>query len=243
MFKLFVGTMESGEAEFEACRESIIKQKNVEVEHFIIRNLGEKAAHRKLIQGWLEKKGEFDYFVKVDADTILNSNKSLFLLANLMKEKSASGLQVKLFDYFTNDLLSGLNMFDGTVKFKRFTPRLRPDRVDFGHRLILKGSSVQHLEPIGFHAKYPNPKQSFYFGFHRYLKNQQQILQKCFTEWQKHLDEARRWAITGAIVASQQPFNRFYFSSDKVKKYFEDQKYLSNIEIIDLTRDRLKLNV
>ena len=75
--RVFVGTMYAGEAEFEACQSAIARQRNVEIKHTVIRNLGEDEAHRALWQAWDAVKSSFDMFAKIDGDTILVDDDAL----------------------------------------------------------------------------------------------------------------------------------------------------------------------
>lgn len=214
-------TLEAGEAEFQECVSAIEKQKLIEFEHVVVRGLNERSAHKSLVSIWQSRREQFDYMVKVDADTVLSSDKALASMSDLMQREHASGLQVKLLDYFSQELISGLNMFSREVRFKAKIPRLKPDQIDFGHSKVLKGLTVAHLEPIGLHGKNPFPKQSFFFGYHRWLKGQAQILKKCFDQWQIHGDEARKWALIGALSAHETKFGKLFFSSERATACFE----------------------
>ena len=218
--KILVVTLEAGEAEFYDCVSAVNEQKDVEIEHVVVSGLNERAAHSKLVSIWHTRREEFDFLAKVDADTILNSDTALASMSKLMEMENASGLQVKLWDYFSQDLIPGLNMFSRVIHFKTKIPRLRPDQIDLGHTKVLKGSSVAHLEPIGWHGRNPSPKQSFYFGYHRWLKGQAPVLKSCFELWQIHGDDARKWALVGALTAHQKKFGKFLFSSNKAMNSF-----------------------
>jgi len=221
MRKILVVTLEAGEAEFNECVSAINGQKDVEIDHVVVRGLNERAAHSRLVSIWHKRSEEFHYLVKVDADTILNSDTALASMSELMELEKASGLQVRLWDYFSQDLIPGLNMFSRGIHFKTKIPRLRPDQIDLGHTKVLKGSSVAHLEPIGWHGRNPLPKQSFFFGYHRWLKNQVPVLKRCFELWEKHGDDSRKWALVGALTAHQKKFGKDLFSSNRAMNSFE----------------------
>jgi len=238
--RILVGTLESGEQEYEECKELISVQKFVKVHHVVISGLGEREAHSKLIKTWLEKRAEFDYFIKVDADTVLKSDTTLATLADFMKSKDATGIQVKLLDYFSKDLISGLNMFTPEVQFRTRPSRLYPDQLDFGHRLQLKGHHVSQFEPIGFHGRNPNSRQSFYYGYHRFLKGQRRLLRSCFANYLESGDEARKWALLGAYSASLDRTPKFLFSSKRVLNAFNRfQKIDVNAEALNQFGEKL----
>lgn len=219
--KILVITLEAGEAELQECISAIKRQELIEFEHVVVRGLNERSAHKSLVSIWQSRKDQFDYMVKVDADTVLISDRALASMSDLMQREHASGLQVRLLDYFSQELIPGLNMFSREVKFKAKIPRLKPDQIDYGHSKVLKGITVANLEPIGLHGKYPLPKQSFFFGYHRWLKGQVDILKKCFDQWKIHGDEARKWALIGALSAHETKFGKLFFSSERVAACFE----------------------
>ncbi len=240
--RILVTTLESGEAEFAESTTSILGQELISIEHQLISGLSEREAHKQLAITWTKRKEEFDFFSKVDADTILLSRTALFSMASLMQREKATGIQVKLLDYFSNQLIAGVNMFSNDVLFKRRPSRLTPDHLDYNHRRVLKGEIVSFLEPIGLHGKYPNSKQSFFYGYHRFLKGQKDILQSCFEEWKSAKDEARRWALTGALLASSARRNRLWFSSQKVHRTFQEtsRESFSDKQIIDFAETKLE---
>jgi len=220
MVRILASTLENGEAEFRECVERIKSQKEIEFQHHIISGLSERNAHIELARTWSKRKKDFDFLVKIDADTLLQDEYCLSRMSNVMISENASGIQIKLLDYFSNSLISGLNMFSSEVQFRTKVPRLRPDNFDFGHWKVLKGKDVEFLAPIGFHAKYPSPKQSFSFGYRRYLKSQYDVLAKCFLEWEEKRDDSRRWALIGAITAQRDKLSKIWFSSNQVEKKF-----------------------
>lgn len=232
--KIFVGTMWSGESEFEECCEAISRQKSVRIDQHIIKDLTEVEAHNALWQAWNSVKSEFDLFAKIDADTILNSEQSLLKVWQLFyNNPRVTGAQVQLHDYFTNDLIAGLNFFTPTVIFNISKKGLTPDRVDVNHDIVLKGESVKHLAPIGWHCKYPSEVQSFHFGLHRALKKQDQVLLKVAKVWDVEQDNARSWALTGAIAASFWMRNHSDYDNNKFLTRFalfkEDPQRLEKV--------------
>ena len=220
MVRILASTLENGEAEFRECVERINSQKEIELQHHIISGLSERNAHKELAKTWSKRKKDFDFLVKIDADTLLQNEYCLSRISNFMISENASGIQIKLLDYFSNSLISGLNMFASEVRFRTRVSRLRPDNFDFGHWKVLKGKDVEFLAPVGFHCKYPSPRQSFSFGYRRYLKSQYDILAKCFLEWEEKRDESRRWALVGAITAQRNKLSKIWFSSDQVERKF-----------------------
>jgi hypothetical protein len=199
--RLFVGTLFCGEAEYDECRAAILSQEGVRVTHHIIENQPEFSAHNILWQAWIENRGAHDLFVKIDADTILNRPTALADIAALFKAPDVTGAQILLHDYFTDDLIAGLNAFSKSVQFRASRSRLFADHADFGHQTVLKGESVEPLAPIGWHCRHPHPYQAFHYGFHRALKRQTDMLAKCARIWREKPENGRAWALAGAASA------------------------------------------
>lgn len=199
--RIFVGTLACGEAEFDDCCAAIAGQQDVQVTHKIIQDRPEYEAHNELWGAWNAVKVNHDVFVKVDADTVLNRDTALLEIAALFQNRDVTGAQILLHDYFTDRLISGLNAFSPAVVFKPARTRLFADHADTGHKVVLKGDAVAHLAPIGWHGRNPHAKQAFHYGFHRKLKGQMDTLRRVAQMWQDRQDDAREWALAGALSA------------------------------------------
>jgi hypothetical protein len=138
-----------------------------------------------------------------------------------------------MLDYYSNSLISGINAFSNKVKFVNPRYKLYPDHSDVGHKIVLKGESVHFLEPIAWHCKNPSNRQSFFFGYRRRLKKQEDILINVAKEWLSNLDDARKWALIGSYIAERKRFKKFSFSSSKVDQYF-NQISIKEPETTDL---------
>ena len=228
MKSIFVGTLFNGESEFFEHAMAIESQERVYINHHVIKNLPEHKAHKELWSDWCDNKNRFDLFVKIDADTVLNRSSALFEIASLFERKNVTGVQIKILDYFSKSLISGINAFNPEVKFKRRVNKLFPDKADYNHKTVLKGTEVSDLEPIAFHCLTPNPRQSFYYGFHRMKKRQKQILESVASIWLKDNDTGRGWALRGALCASETYVSEFFYKSSKVEKLFHQNQEIDN---------------
>ncbi|MGE4338578.1 MAG: hypothetical protein AB7E55_21740 [Pigmentiphaga sp.] len=201
--RIFVGTMASGEAELDACRAAVKAQRGVVVHHHEIHGLRELEAHHALWDAWNAAKADFDLFAKIDADTILVDDTALErVYALFAADPQVTGAQILVHDYFTDGLIAGLNFFHPQVVFRHTTNRLRPDVVDTNHGRQLKHEAVAHLAPIAWHCRNPYPLQAFHYGLHRALKSQTDNLRLVAVAWLRDRDDARGWALTGAMTAS-----------------------------------------
>lgn len=207
--RVFVGTLHSGEAEFEECKRLIVAQEQVSITHHVISGLPEKEAHNALWDAWDAHKTTHDLFVKVDADTVL-AHETVIARAwfeIFAQNKRVTGLQLRLQDFYTGGLIAGLNFFTPRVTFAR-SQELFCDHVDGNHDIVLKGESLGHhaaMEPAGFHCLYPNDEQAFHFGLHRALKGQVHVLSQVLQHNAVAPHHARELALEGARVVAANP--------------------------------------
>ena len=218
--RIFVGTLTCGESEFDSCCAAIFAQTGVSVTHHVIRNQPEFEAHNMLWAAWNDNKTTHELFVKIDADTVLNRDTALFEISNLFKNPHVTGAQIPIHDYFTDDLINGLNAFSPRVIFKNAKHKLFADHADRGHEIVLKRDDVAHLAPIAWHGQNPSPRQSFHFGFHRKLKGQTEVLRKTANAWLKYGDTSREWALAGAANAKWWMIGQTHYNSRAFQKNF-----------------------
>ena len=221
---VFVGTMYCGEGGFKECCSAILTQKGVTVHHHVIANQPEKEAHNKLWAAWRAAQGDFDFFVKVDADTVLAHDSVLIEFWNMMKANPRiTGIQAPLIDYFTQIHINGLNCFSPKVTFQDTTNELFCDRqVDVDHDIVIKSKDVtSKLRPAGYHAFNPTDIQSFHFGLHRSLKKQDDIIKLVKEAYHRNKDRPRAFVLLGAQCASTFSNGNFNYENDRFKVAFE----------------------
>ena len=172
--KILVGTLFSIENELEQCSESIRRQNHPHVEHFVVRGLPNRQAHATLYERFMERAGDSDLFVKIDADMVL-ANESLFsnLVERFEKQPEIRHAEIAVHDFFTDGPVWGLHAWRSDVRW--------PSR---GAGLFVDESPVdgeEHtkewtdLAPAAFHCPDPSPFQAFHFGLHKALKIQEAL--------------------------------------------------------------------
>jgi|688.fasta_scaffold456499_1 hypothetical protein len=230
MYKALVCTLYNKESEFDSCLKKIKSQSNVQIEHHIIANLSEYNAHVNLVDYINSSKMDFNFIVKIDADSILKDNSSLSRVFDLIYSRKAHGASLKMFDYYSESLITGMNFFTPKVEFIKPRKFLFPDRIDIPNGVILRGKDVQHLEPIAQHCEFPSNMQAYFYGYRRALKQQKEIMQLVGKSYLRKFDEARAWALIGMKDSqkSGQFFRRHFFSSHLVyylyrKRIFDDK--------------------
>jgi len=226
--KIFVGTLFCGENDFETSKKAIQNQKNVTITHHIIQNLPEYEAHNSLWDAWDSSKETHDLFVKVDADTTLIRDDTLFEISKLFENNDRlTGVQCYLDDYFTDTKIFGLNCYSKKVSFNQTGNKLYCDRVDGNHDIVLRGNHLPDvLNPAGLHCHEASDVQAFHYGLHRRLKNQTQNIENVKLAWSKHNDRLRWFVLRGAenLVAAQFINRSFDYNDDFFQAVFETYK-------------------
>lgn len=224
---IFVGTMYTNEGDFQKCIEQIQAQEGVIVSHHLISGMKEKEAHNALWRAWRQAQSTHDLFVKIDADTVLASDRTLQQLSELFRNNSRlTAVQCPLHDYMTDGFINGLNAFSPRVIFNDTNDELYCDRVDTGHDQRLQSNQVpDYLRPAGFHCHYANEIQAFHYGVHRALKGQREIMNKVRIAWNYHGDEIRAYALIGEMMSSRFIMNRkFNYADVELQEAFEEAK-------------------
>lgn len=168
--RFLVLTLHSGENEFEACRDSVAAQTDVDVTQDIISGYSNIEAHRILYRKVMEQAGNYDLFMKLDADMVLKRPSALAEIACFFKKRpSLDQLVVKVDDHYTGTPIFGVHTFSPRVSW----------RLDSSETLFadpdpeFEGGLIRDPQEIPIfvdHAPNPSGYQAFYFGFHRMLK-------------------------------------------------------------------------
>jgi len=188
--RIFVGTLYAGENELDECVESVSRQKGVTFEHVIFKNLGNKEAADTLYKTFMDRSGEFDLLIKVDADIVLLDDHLFSNISQKFRDNDwLDCLEIRLQDFYSDQLIWGLNSFRSTVKWKPAQENLFID--DFPpvpeNRRI---TDCKELAPAGIHCKNPSPLQAFHYGVYKGLKVIQpeideKVISKSYSNWKK----------------------------------------------------------
>jgi|WetSurMetagenome_2_1015567.scaffolds.fasta_scaffold173005_1 hypothetical protein len=233
--KVFVGTLYSGENEYDECVASIQRQTFRDFDHFVFKNLPNKEAHHALFKSFLDRAGEYDILIKIDADVVLASDTILERIVDKMrKDDGIDILAVAVLDFFTNQLINaGMATYRNTVTWDYDKETMFVDIAD-AH----PGREVyddKELAPAGMHCKNPAPWQAFHYGLHRGLKSIQRIhssghwsyLERVWANFLKTGDTRIGLAVLGAELAYSGRLKRsdVDYTNARVRAILE--KYLS----------------
>jgi hypothetical protein len=231
--KVFIGTLECGEADFSACKRAIASQADVVFEHIVVSNQPEREAHINLYSSWIEARSDFDLFLKIDADTVLANDYVLKTYVELFEQNNRlTGVQAWLHDYMTNTNIYGLTCIKNTVTIN-IAPELYCDRVDSNHDIVIRGDELPTLlRPAGYHCHYASEKQAFHYGVHRAKKNQVDVRNKIKTAWEldDRKDRIRGMALLGFEMSAS--CSEFDYSSNQFQNlYAEAEKKYDSFKI------------
>jgi len=164
VLKILIGTMYSGERELDRCVEALKDQTYYYRSQFLIEHLPENAAHDQLYKQFMHHSGEYDLFLKLDADMVLADRDKLGAAVSLFEQ--SPNLDHAVFsvqDWMTSSRIIGIHMYRSRVRWPQragqtgadFLPELQGQR-----RHFTRG----HPSPLALHGPDPGPAQAFRYG-------------------------------------------------------------------------------
>lgn len=167
--KLFIGTLYANENEYEECLRSIKLQTYQNLDHIIIRNLPNKEAHVSLFTAFVRQVETYDLLIKVDADMVISNPQLFENIVRKMREKPGVDiLSIAVHDFFSDQLIFGLNTYRNTVRWNFEKENLFVDIPETSQEKYLFDD--HELAPAAVHCPNPSPFQAFHYGVHRGLK-------------------------------------------------------------------------
>ncbi len=170
MLKILIGTMYSGEREFDECVEALKDQKYCYRSHFVIEHLPEDAAHNQLYKRFMHHSGEYDLFLKLDADMVLSDRDKVGAAVSLFEQSPRLDHAVfSVQNWMTSSPIIGIHMYRSRVRWAQpggepgteTPPDLQGQR-----RHFTRG----HPSPLAHHSPNPGPAQAFRYGLRCALK-------------------------------------------------------------------------
>jgi hypothetical protein len=227
--KLLVGTLYTIENEFEDCCASIRSQSYRDFDHIVLRDLSKQEAHEALYGHFMEKAGEYDLLVKVDADMILQ-DRDLFrkLVERFDSDPELDLLLIAVHDFPADRLVTGLNVFRNSVRWELGEEALFTDRTYLTSTVRKKVKDATELAPAAIHCANPSPFQAYHYGFHRGMKavlggDRWGVLAALHGHYRRNPDVRLAYAVLGADAAFDRRFNleHISYNNGTLLKYFE----------------------
>lgn len=246
MSKILIGTMYSGEGDFDRCCESV-RHQNYGCQQFFVSNLSEVDAHAKLYKAF--KESDADYLLKLDADMVLNDCNVIDYLLDIIQKGNYLRVTHYVDDFFTNKPMLGIHFFSKEVewKFDQFkSGHLFPDCLDTIREMKMKKRCLKIRKSIAKHCYYANPRQSFHFGYHRFLKGKISVCNATIQHLKQFPDSSSlRYAGLGIIAASKYKDYGSYNYGDSFNSLFNKylEKEIKSTKIIKKAKRCLKQGI
>ena len=169
--RILIGILHSQEPQKDECVKSIENQQySFDYDYFIISGLSKRDAHDTLYSKFMSESSNYDLFVKLDADMIIERQDFFqFLYSVFQKDTKLDWMRLLIHDHFLDQNISGLNIYRFSVKWAKNVNNCFTDRV------MIKSSVRKDigLDPSTIwitHCKDASIYQAFNFGFHRAIK-------------------------------------------------------------------------
>jgi hypothetical protein len=247
--KILVGTLYTIENEFDECRKSIEKQTYKNYDHMVIKNLPKKEAHDTLYGTFMDATDTYDLLVKVDADMVLYKD-DVFekIVDKFSRDPELDLLLIAINDYFTDELLIGMNVFRNTVRWNRNSDNLMTDRVHIGETIRKTEKDYDDIAPAAVHCPDPSPFQAFHFGFHRGMKayhagSNWRILRSIFNHYKRNPDTRLAYALLGANAAFTGKFTleNISYNDNTLLNYFTERHGKTETQPLHRETEKSKL--
>lgn len=261
--RIFIGTLFSGENEFEEGVESLKNQNYTNWIHEVYKHLPNKKAHNTLYERFMELQDQYDLFIKMDGDMVFKSNEVLNIIVNHFENNpDLDQLTTKIQDWFTDTRINGMHSFSNRVLWKKNNEKLFVDpKPEFsGIHMIINPE-----EDIIIHSPNPSDFQAFHFGFHRTIKALQRnnftnfkwvfarqmrkFLKNLYKNYKRTGEERLIYSLAGCKYIFDDVFeDRHYdYTNNYLKDFFDEnrEKILSEkndiIKFMEKDFDRLYL--
>ena len=166
--QVMIGTLCSGENEFDSCKSAVNRQSYRQIEHHIIQGLPNKEAHDRLYKDFL--KSECDFLVKIDADMVIVDESFIERVVNILVARPEIGiLQMAILDYYSGGEIQGVNAYSKRMQWdhnKQNALFTDSTQTPSNQRLVVWGTFMRSV----IHSPNPHLFQAFHFGVHRALK-------------------------------------------------------------------------
>lgn len=231
---ILVGTLYTIENEFKECCRSIEAQTYKNFKHLVIKNLPKQEAHEKLYRTFMDNADSYNLLIKIDADMVITDNE-LFekVVKKFQNDPELDLLLIAIHDYFTDDMLIGINIFRNTVRWNLGKEALFTDRTYDPNSIRKKEKDYTEIAPAAMHCHNPSPFQAFHYGFHRGMKVENKKnylggLEPVVAHYQRTRDNHLAYAVLGANTAFTNKFtvDQISYNDETLLHYF-NKRYAS----------------
>ena len=166
--KILVGTISSNENELDQCLAAIREQTLPAHDLFLVSGKGNKEANDELYQTFMDRAGEVDLFIRIDADMVITRN-TFFeeVAARFSADPQLGHLIIAVHDWMTDHQIMGMHVFRSTHRWNIGGEAYFLDVIDADGRME---KDRDQLAPAAIHCGDPSPYQAFHFGLHKAVK-------------------------------------------------------------------------
>lgn len=248
--RVLIGTLYSGENEFEQSLAMLKRQTYTDWEHTVFRGLENREAHQTLYRHFMRRRDEFDLYIKLDADMVFRKSSSLEEIVEVFRANfELDHLQTPVQDWYTGLLLPAFHAFSNRAIWPETIDEVFADPSPFvpGNRLNLKGKPAPFVD----HSPNPSPRQAFLFGVHRAVKAIQpgrRFLHRGQAMFQWHIlkaiwerfEDTRDYRLGLSIYGADLVFRGKLQHSDYIRGKLEQIEYpkLDSTELYELLNRR-----
>lgn len=168
---ILIITLYCGESEYDACKASVQSQDyGGQVDHIFIENLPNIEAHQRCYQTIMDRAGEYDLFIKLDADMVFMRNNALSEISNFWTDNNKPDvMSFAVHDFISDQNIMGIHVFSKNCTWNLDAHDglfVDPAPRHPGHRVKTFEAPV----PFVSHASDPSDFAAYHFGMHRALK-------------------------------------------------------------------------
>lgn len=252
--KILVGIMYCIEQEYPDSVWSLERQSYTNHDFFRIEKMPNKTAHEALYSCFMDHAGQYDLFLKLDADMVLCREDFLQRVVGIFqKQPEIDDLQIGVHDFFTDQLIYGLHVYSNRVTW---APNEEKVFVDMMDSRKTRAQDMKYLAPAAWHCPNPSRFQAFHFGIHKAVKvlqigtlnvneNNRKVhslnIRRLNEQWRARKDIRLGFAVLGAYrgLIDQLDYRSVDFDSPGLHELFNEYENLSLDAITDEV-DRLQ---
>jgi hypothetical protein len=166
--RLLILTLSTGEAALPVLRRQLATQSFQDFEHEVISGLPNLAAHSRLYRTVMDRAGDFDLFLKLDADMTLRADTSIEdVLRATETRPDGQHFVFRVWDCFTEEETLGVHVFRSGVRWGEISDSLFVDPDPPGVRQVMWDGPPA---PFVNHGEVVSDFECFSFGVHKFLK-------------------------------------------------------------------------
>jgi len=167
--KILIGILSCIENELEECMASLENQTFQNWSSFLIQNKPNLEAHQELYKTFKSGAANYDLFLKLDADMVIQSPDFLQRISDhFTSNPDLDELQIPVYDHFTQREIFGQITYRNNVRWDNVERNIL--FTDYGAQSKKKEKNIVDFRGDIHHCPDPSDFQSWHFGLHKAIK-------------------------------------------------------------------------